>query len=156
MKLVLFAASLVLSLTLAPSLAADPPAGTSAAEKEIRTRAQEFSDAWKKHDAALVAAFYTPDGDLVTAQGRTYSGREAIEEALRGGFDGALKDTTFVWTVEKVKLVKADVAVVDYNAEIKGADANAEGLKFHVVSVMVKRAGKWLSQTTRGIVYAEQ
>ncbi len=155
MKLFLTCLSLTLMLSLAPAFAGDSAADSAAAEKEIRARAQGFSDAWKKHDAALAAAFYAPDGDLVTAQGRTYSGREAIEEALRGGFDGALKDTTFVWTVDKVKLVKTDVAVVDYSAEIKGTDANGEGLKFHVVSVMVKQGGKWLSQTTRGIVYAE-
>ena len=155
MRLILLGTCLALSLTVASSFAADTPADSSAAEKEIRGRAQEFSAAWKKHDAALVAAFYAPDGDLVTGQGRTYSGRDGIEEALRGGFDGSLKDSEFKWTVEKVKLVKPDVAIVDYDAEIKGQDANSEGLKFHVVSVMVKQGGKWLSQTTRGIVYSQ-
>ena len=58
--------------------------------------------------------------------------------------------------MEKVKLVKPDVAIVDYDAEIKGADANAEGMKFHIVAVLVKQGGKWLTQTTRGIVYAQQ
>ena len=141
-----------LALTLTPVQAADD---TAAAEKDIRTRAQEFSAAWQKHDPAAVAAFYTTDGDMVTGQGRTYAGREAIQEALTGGFDGALKDTAFVWTVEKVKLLKPDIAIVDYDAQIKGSDANAEGLKFHIVAVLVKQGGKWLTQTTRGIVYQQ-
>ena len=151
MKLVMLSVSILLALNLAPVRAADTDA--AAAEKEIKARADEFSAAWKKHDAALVAGFYAKDGQLVTAQGQSYDGREKIEEVLKDAFDGALKDTTFKWNVEKVKLVKPDVAVVDYDAEIKGADANADGMKFHVVSVMVKVGGKWVSQTTRGIVY---
>lgn len=148
----------VVALSLTPALAADPPAtaaDTATAEKEIRTRAQDFSAAWKKHDPAAVAAFYTTDGELVTGQGRAFAGREAIQEAITGAFEGAMKDSTFVWTVEKVKLVKPDVAIVDYDAEIKGADAGAEALKFHIVAVLVKQGGKWLTQTTRGIVYQQ-
>ena len=103
MKLVLLSVCVLLTLNLAPVRAADSDA--AAAEKEIKARAEEFSAAWKKHDAALVAGFYATDGDLVTGQGQTYSGREKIEEVLRDGFDGGLKETTFKWTVEKVKLV---------------------------------------------------
>src|SRR5579859_3734323 len=116
MKPGLLCGSLVLVLSFVPAMAADSAADT--AEKEIRARAQEFSAAWKKHDAALVAAFYAPDGELVTGEGKTYSGRDAFEEVLRGACDGGLKDSTFAWTVEKVKLVKPDVAIVDYEAEL--------------------------------------
>jgi uncharacterized protein (TIGR02246 family) len=157
MKLALFCTAL--ALMIAPTFAADAPPGAAdiaTADKEIRARAQEFSAAWQKHDPALVAAFYAPDGDMVTGQGRAYAGRDAIEEALRGAFDGGLKDSAFVWTVEKIKLVKPDVAVVDYEAQIKGTDANAEGVKFHIVAVLIKQGGKWLTQTTRGIVYSQQ
>ena len=153
MKLVMLGLCVLMMGNCGLALAADGDA--AAAEKEIKARAEEFSAAWKKQDAAVVAGFYATDGELVTGQGRTYSGREAIEEALRGAFDGGLKDSTFKWTVEKVKLVKPVVAIVDYDAEIKGADASAEGMKFHIVAVMVKQGGKWVSETTRGIVYAQ-
>ena len=155
MKLVLLGVCLVLCLSITSTFAADAPADTTAAEKDIKARAVEFSSAWKKHDAALIAGFYAVDGELVTGEGRVFSGREGIEEALRGAFEGNLKDSTFTWTVEKIKFVKPDVAIVDYGAEIKG-DANAEGMKIHVVSVMVNQGGKWLSLTTRGIVYTQQ
>jgi uncharacterized protein (TIGR02246 family) len=148
--LIAFAALGVLVL---PALGADSDAAK--AEQEIRARAQEFMAAWQKHDAALIAAFYTEDGDIVTGNGRVFSGREGIEQTLRDAFDDSLKDSTFSSTVEKVKLVKPDVAIVDYDAQLKGGNAD-EPRKFHMVSVLVKQGNKWLTQTSRSIVYAEQ
>lgn len=124
------------------------------AEQEIKARSAEFAAAWQKHDAALIAAFYTVDGDIVTGNGRVLSGRDGIEETLRDAFDNALKDSTYTATVQKVKLIKPDVAIVDYDAELKGANAD-EPRKFHMVGVLVKQGDKWLTQTSRAIVYAE-
>jgi uncharacterized protein (TIGR02246 family) len=123
-------------------------------EQEIRARSAEFAAAWQKHDAALIAAFYTVDGDIVTGNGRVLSGRDGIEQTLRDAFDDSLKESTFKSTVEKVKLIKPDIAIVDYNAELKGGNAD-EPRKFHMVSVLVKQGDKWLTQTSRAIVYAE-
>ena len=127
---------------------------TAKVEQEIRARSAEFAAAWQKHDAALVAAFYTVDGDIVTGNGRLLSGRDGIEQTLRDAFDDSLKESTFTSTVEKVKLIKPDVAIVDYDAELKGSNAG-EPRKFHMVSVLVKQGDKWLTQTSRAIVYAE-
>ena len=126
------------------------------AEQEIKDRAAEFMAAWQKHDGGLIAAFYTRDGEMVTGNGRAYSGRDEIEETLKGAFDGNLKESAFSWTVEKVKLVKPDVAIVDYDAQLKRSASDEEPLKFHIVSVLVKQDGKWLTQTSRGIVYAQR
>ncbi|HEY8747167.1 MAG TPA: SgcJ/EcaC family oxidoreductase [Tepidisphaeraceae bacterium] len=147
----------LLSCMLLPTLSlAASEQDTEKATQEIRQRATEFSTAWKKGDAKLISTFYTPDGTMVTGAGRFFNGREEIEQALTSVFDESLKGSSFTWTVEKVKLVKPDVAVVDYDAEIKGADAAGEPMKFHIVSVLIKDGGKWLTQTTRGIVYAQQ
>jgi uncharacterized protein (TIGR02246 family) len=145
----------VVACLVAPAMAVAAEGDTAKAEQEIRARAQEFAAAWQKHDAGLIAAFYTADGDLVTGSGQMHSGRDGIEQLLRDAFDGSLKDSTFTSTVEKVKFVKPDVAIVDYDAEIKGGDAG-ETHKFHLVSVLVKQGDKWLTQTSRAIVYAEQ
>jgi len=151
MKGVLIAAALI--GLMAPAFAADTPGDK--AEQEIRARAQQFVDAWAKHDAHVLSEFYAPDGDLVLGNGRSYGGRDAIEQMLHDAFDDSLKDSTFSWTVEKVKLVKGDVAIVDYDAQIKTADANAEPMKFHVVSVLTRDGDKWLAQTTRSVEYTQ-
>lgn len=152
MKLISICAVVALLAVPARVLAADD----SKAEQDIKARAEEFTAAWQKHDGGLVAAFYTKDGELVTANGRAYTGRDEIEETLKGAFDGSLKDSTFSWTVEKVKLIKPDVAIADYEAQLKRSASDEEPLKFHMVSVLVKQDGKWLTQTSRGIVYAQR
>jgi uncharacterized protein (TIGR02246 family) len=143
----------VFALLVVPAFAL--AADDSKAEQQIKARAEEFSAAWQKHDGGLIAAFYTKDGELVTGNGRAYSGRDEIEETLKGAFDGSLKDSAFSWTVEKVKLIKPDVAIVDYDAQLKRSASDDAPLKFHMVSVLVKQDGKWLTQTSRGIVYAQ-
>jgi uncharacterized protein (TIGR02246 family) len=143
------AASAIFAL---PVRAADDAAK---AEQEIRARAQGFTAAWQKHDAALVAAFYAADGDVITGTGRLLNGREGIERTLTEAFEGGLKDSALSWTVEKVKLIKPDVAIVDYDAQLKGGNAD-EPRKFHMVEVLVRQGEKWLTQTARAIVYAEQ
>lgn len=141
----------VLACLVVPALAAESDSGK--AEQEIRARAKEFVGAWEKHDGKLLADFFTPDGDLVTSEGHSYSGHDEIEHTLSDAFESSLKDSTFSWTVEKVKLVKPDLAIVDYDAQIKGPDAVSEPTKFHVVSVLLKQGDKWLTVTSRGVVY---
>ncbi|HZL34549.1 MAG TPA: SgcJ/EcaC family oxidoreductase [Tepidisphaeraceae bacterium] len=142
-----------IALLCVPSFAADP--GSDKAEQEIKARSKEFSETWAKHDAKAVAAFYTTGGEIVTGTGTTMSGRDEIEQGLGDAFEHGLKDTTITETVEKVRLIKPDVAIVDSQAQLKGGDI-AEGRDFHLVSVLVKKDGKWLTETSRAVVYAQQ
>ena len=47
-----------------------------------------------------------------------------------------------------------DVAIVDSEVTIKRG--NDDGLKFHIASVLVKRDGKWLTETTRTVKYSQE
>ena|SRR5579864_1545724 len=143
----------MVSLLSVPVLAAE--SNNATAEQEIKDHSKQFADAWAKHDPKALADFYTAEGDLTTGAGRTFSGRAEIEQCLRDAFDGGLKDTTFSETIEKVRLIKPDVAIVDSQAEITGGE-NAESHKFHIIRVLVKNDGKWLTETSRAVVYREQ
>lgn len=145
-------ACLVLSCLTAPLFAEDTPAASSL-EQTIKDRTKEFDDAWNKHDAQAVAAYYTTDGDIITDDGNTLSGRDGIQQTLTEAFGGQLKDCVLKTTVSKVRLIKPDVAIVDAEAEIKTGDADAR--KIHLVSVVVNKDGKWLTETTRAIVYRQ-
>jgi uncharacterized protein (TIGR02246 family) len=127
----------------------------AAVEQQIKARSKEFVAAWDKHDAKAFAEFYADDADLVTAKGDTFTGKSGIEQLLTDAFQGDLKDTTLTESVEKVRLIKPDVAIVDSEVQIKRG-GNDEGVKFHVVSVLVKHDGKWLTQTTRSIKYSQE
>jgi uncharacterized protein (TIGR02246 family) len=133
-------------------LAADSPAPTSP-EQALKDRAKEFDAAWNKHDAEAVAAHFTTNGDIITESGETLAGRDGIQQALTDGFNGPLKDSTLTSTIGTVRLIKPDVAIIDSEVELKTGDA--EPRKFHVVNVVVNKDGKWLTETTRAIVYRQ-
>jgi uncharacterized protein (TIGR02246 family) len=160
MRTVLILIALVLTCASFPAFADEPtpsaPGATSQATTEamVKQRAREFDAAWAKHDAKAIAAFYTIDGDIITAEGNDLNGRDGIEQSLTDAFNGGLKDSTLTTTVEKVRLIKPDVAIVDSTAELKTPDSDAQ--KLHLVSVLVKKDGKWLTATTRAIAYRQQ
>lgn len=141
----------------APAFADEPSASSNATsngpEAAIKQRAREFDATWATHDPKAIAAYYTTDGNIVTPDGNDFVGRDGIEQCLTDGFNGNLKDSKLTTTVEKVRLIKPDVAIVDSGAEMKTPDGEPQ--KLHLVSVLVKKDGKWLNATTRAIVYQQ-
>lgn len=140
----------ILASCSAAVLADDAPA-TPNPEQTIKDRSKDFDAAWNKHDAQAVAAYYTTAGDIVTESGDTLSGRDGIQQALTDAFNGNLKDSTLTSAVGSVRLIKPDVAIVDSDVELKVGDA--EPRKLHVISVLINKDGKWLTETTRAIQY---
>jgi uncharacterized protein (TIGR02246 family) len=144
---------IVLMLACAPTFAEDPVA-TSGAESAIKEHFKDFDQTWAKHDAKAVAAFYTEKAEIVTESGQTFSGRDGIEQCLTEAFDNNLKDSILTITVQKIRLIKPDVALVDSDAQIKQGDADPNTL--HLVSILVKQDGKWMTETSRAIAYKER
>lgn len=146
----LIASCLILACITVPALAADSPAPSNA-EQAIRNRTKDFDAAWNRHDAQAVAAYYAPNGDLVTESGDALTGRDGIQQALTDAFNGDLKNSTLSSTVSSIRLIKPDVAIVDTEVDLKAGDGDPR--KLHVVSVLVNQDGKWLTETTRAIQY---
>ena len=142
---------ILLALALSPALADEAPAHT--AEQAVKQGVKDLEAAWDKHDAKAVAELYTTEGEIITETGQTLSGRDGIEQALTQAFSDSLKDCTLKETIEKVRLIKPDVAIVDAEAQLKNGDTEVN--KVHVVSVVVKHEGKWLIETTRAIAYRQ-
>lgn len=143
---------LLLAFITIPALAADSPAPANI-EQTIRDRTKDFDAAWNRHDAQAVASYYATSGDIVTETGDALSSRDGIQQALTDAFNGDLKNSTLTSTVTTVRLIKPDVAIVDSEVELKNGDAEAR--KLHVVSVLVSKDGKWLTETTRAIQYRQ-
>ncbi|HSU67518.1 MAG TPA: SgcJ/EcaC family oxidoreductase [Tepidisphaeraceae bacterium] len=142
----------VLTFGLAPALADDAPAQTP--EQAIKQGVKDLEAAWARHDAKALAELYSPNAEIVTESGQTLAGRDGIQEALTQAFSDTLKDSTLSETVDKVRFIKRDVAIVDADALVKSGDTEIN--KMHLVSVIVKQNGKWLIETTRAIVYKQQ
>jgi uncharacterized protein (TIGR02246 family) len=111
-------------------------------ERAIRQVVDDFVKAYNGHDAAAVAALFTPDGLITSEDGKATSGRKAIEQV----FDGVFKEhpkTRIEDTIESIRFVNTTQAIEDGRTTvIHGDAAPTEKNRYRVVHV--KRNGKWL------------
>lgn len=125
-------------------------------EEMILARAQEFADAWNKHDATAMAYIWSADGDLINPMGRRASGLTEIQRLFADEHSKAMKNTTFTITGMKVRFLNPQMAIIDQDAEVTGI-ANPDGttmtMKPHVVGVMTKSGGQWWLTTLRAYAY---
>ena len=83
---------------------------------EIAVTRMSYQDAFNKHDFAAVSALYAPDAVLLDADGKTYSGRDAIRAHLADfqGMTAAITSSSVkvfgstAYDIGSVRLTKAD------------------------------------------------
>jgi uncharacterized protein (TIGR02246 family) len=133
---------------------------TRADQKEedaaIHARHDEWTAAWNKHDPKLMASFWVADGDLINPFGRHAQGRAAIEKLFTEEQSGPMAGTTYSGTIENIRYMGKNVAIVDVAGEIngmKGPDgAAAPPFKHHVTWIAEKKTGKWMAVGARAFV----
>ncbi len=111
-------------------------------EQAIRQVVDDFVRAYNGHDAAAIAALFTPDGLITSEDGKAASGRKAIEQVFAGIFKEHPK-TRIQDTIESIRRVNAAQAIEDGRTVVIHDEAMpAEKNRYRVVHV--KREGKWL------------
>ncbi len=140
----LFLAALIV---LAFPMTAHRAGARNSGEATIRKLYASYDETWNKGDAAALAAFWADDADHMEPDGRTIAGRAALAKNLAERLDADLKGTHSHQTVESIRFVTADVAVVDASYEVTGArDLAGKGkppIQGRYVDIWVKRSGKW-------------
>jgi uncharacterized protein (TIGR02246 family) len=144
------------ALTTALVLAACTPlvlAAASSDEAAVREHCAQFVTAWNHHDAKAMAANWAEDGNLINPFGRLATGRAEIEKLFVEEHAAVMKGTTYATPNITVDFVTPTVAVTDWTSEVTGMhDDKGNALpvfKHHVVAVMVKKDGHWLSAAVR-------
>lgn len=128
----------------------------------IHKRNNEWIAAWNQHDAKLLASFWTADGDLINPWGRHATGPAEIEKLFTDEHTGtgSLVGSTYTGTIENIRYLGKNVAVVDVAGEVHMAKA-ADGtepppFKHHVTWVAEKQHGKWMAVATRACAPASK
>jgi uncharacterized protein (TIGR02246 family) len=106
-------------------------------EENIRARAQEFADAWNKHDATAMAMLWSVDGDLINPFGRRASGIMEIQRLFADEHSKGMKNSTYTITGFKVRFLSPTLAIIDEDAEVAGIanpDGTTAALKPHVIA----------------------
>ena len=122
----------------------------------IHKRHDEWVAAWNKHDAKLLASFWVKDGDLINPMGRQAKGTAALEKLFTDEHTGMMAGTTYTGTIESIRYIGKNIAVVDVAGEVtgmKGPDgAAAPVFKHHVTWIAEKKDGKWMAVSARAFV----
>ena len=132
-------------------------AGEKEEDAAIHKRHDEWCAAWNKHDAKALAAFFLPDGDVINPHGRRARGTAEIEKLFADEHTGAMAGTTYSGTIETIRYLDKNIAIVDVAGEVagvKGPDgATAPPFKHHVTWIAEKKGGKWLAHGARAFVF---
>ena len=122
--------------------------GLTSGESEqsaIQAVLNEHADAWTLGDAHAAAAVLTEDADWVSGSGRTFRGREAIEQMHRDLFEGPAKGTRHVHPgTPAIRFITPDVAIVDGDSYVgtNGTKPTASDFN-HYTAVFTKQKGHW-------------
>jgi len=146
----------VLAATVAALLISTFGFAAQSDEEKIRARAQEFADAWNKHDATAMAYLWSADGDLINPFGRRASGLLEIQRMFADEQSKAMKGSTYSVTSLKCHFLNPQLAIVDQDVQVDGVavpDGTTTTLKPHVTAVMTKSGGQWWLASVRAFSY---
>jgi uncharacterized protein (TIGR02246 family) len=110
-------------------------------EAEIQQASVSFAKAYNTGNSEAVAALFTPDAEVLGAQGTTLRGRRNIKRAYAGFFE-ANPGARITIDVKSVRLVAPDTAVQD-NVTTYTPPLGSSQVRRYTVT-FVKRDGRWL------------
>lgn len=115
-------------------------------EDAIRRAVANLQQAWNSHDPKSMGPDLTEDADLVIPPGNYLSGKTRIQAGVEESLP-ALQNAQIVYTVDHIRFLKPDVALVDSRFEILGSTLpKEEGL---TTLVMTNQGGRWLLAAQR-------
>ncbi len=137
------------SVTLAQGPAPAPvKKPTNSHESAIRQSANEFADAFKRHDDEAIAKLWTPYAVYEDVVGTEHRGRDAIQRVYRTFFE-ANPDTELSIDIDSIRKVTPNV-VVEYGRTALVPPPSGAPAKSQYTAIHVKQNdGKWLLDSVR-------
>jgi uncharacterized protein (TIGR02246 family) len=132
--LLAFACTGMAQAPAAPAAPADPVKAAVAANDRA------YEAAYAKADSKTLADFFSEDADYTTEDGRTFSGRAAIEEAIRSGFV-ANKGSKLAIAMDSVRVLSPDIVVEKGSTTVTAKDGDVSSSLF--TAIHAKKDGKW-------------
>jgi uncharacterized protein (TIGR02246 family) len=134
----------IFAVCLIGSSAAMAQTPASADETAVRKIVQEVQDAWNANDGKAFAATFAADADYVVVNGMKIKGKDPIEKGHTQIFSTIYKGSHNVATIQSVRFLRPDVAVVhvEWNLEFTMGGATQKARAMNTM-VMTKDAGKW-------------
>ncbi|HKV33924.1 MAG TPA: SgcJ/EcaC family oxidoreductase [Pyrinomonadaceae bacterium] len=109
-----------LALVTLFALTASAQNNHAADESALRDAVKQLETGWNTKSGATFAKPFAEDADYVIINGNYIKGRAVIESSHQRIFDTIFKDTTLKLTVQQIRFVRPDVAVVHVKGERGG------------------------------------
>lgn len=113
-------------------------------ETAIRAQVAQMMSGWNAKSGAEFAKPFAEDADYVVINGMQIKGRTAIAKGHQGIFDTVYKNSTISYTVDSIRFLRADVAVVHVAGSLKvtRGDSTQTG-NAKMTLVMTKTGDRW-------------
>jgi uncharacterized protein (TIGR02246 family) len=115
-------------------------------EQAIKAVLARFYEGWNTHDADKMVSAYADDIDHINVFGEWHQGKAAIKEDIVNLHAGPGKNSHKDYTIEKMRFIKPDVAVVT----VRSVSALGGNIGTYV---MTKDTGHWLVVNFTNVVY---
>jgi uncharacterized protein (TIGR02246 family) len=137
----------VLSCACFAQTPSEKPATSETPEKAaLVARERDFEAAYAKSNVTEISAFFTEDAEYTTEDGRVFSGRAAIERAIRDSL-AANQGAKLAIAVDSVRLLTPEVAVEKGTTTVTAKDGGTDTSLY--TAVQVKKDDQWrISQLT--------
>ncbi len=132
-----FAAAFPAAVFAEPPQAAVP---TSPEQEGVLANDRAYEEAYAKGDHKALANFFATDADYTTEEGRTFSGREAIADALARGL-AAAKGSKIVIVADAVRVLAPETVLEKGWTTVTSKSGESSSALF--TAIHVKEDGKW-------------
>jgi uncharacterized protein (TIGR02246 family) len=113
-------------------------------ERSLHEMVYHLEAAWNAADGQSFAEAFAEDADFIHILGGYYTGRAAIETGHRMIFGTIYKGSTVRYSVEKIRFLRPDVAIVYLRQYLQVKEAGAPSdVEARPTIVAEKRDGKW-------------
>jgi uncharacterized protein (TIGR02246 family) len=122
-------------------------AGDGGDEAAIRKVLSDAITGFNRHEARLVPEAYSNNVDIVSPTGGRVEGRPDLGEA----FKTFLKTARKIESVQRIRFIRPDVALVDAEFELTGTDLKPYPKGLETI-VLVKENGRWMITALRTMI----
>jgi len=138
MKTIALIASI--TLLLAGASFAQTAADNSPEKTAVAANDRAYEAAYAKADVKALSGFFADDADYTTDDGRTFSGREAIEGAIRAGL-AANRGSKLAIALDSVRALGPETVVEKGSTTVTAKSGETESAQY--TAIHIKKDGKW-------------